>query len=42
MAPFVIYRKKRDNMGDKKVHKQYVSAVNKNRDRRRRVGRRIR
>ena len=27
---------------NKKVHKQYVSAVNKNRDRRRRVGRRIR
>lgn len=27
---------------NEKAHKQYASAVNKNRDRRRRVGRRIR
>ena len=32
----------RDKCKNEKAHKQYVSAVNKNRDRRRRVGRRIR
>lgn len=32
----------RDKRKNEKVHKQYVNAINKNRDRRRRVGRRIR
>ena len=31
----------RDKRKNEKAHKQYVSAINKNRDRRRRVGRRI-
>lgn len=32
----------RDKRKNEKVHKQYVGAINKNRDRRRRAGRRIR